>query len=273
LYSLKNCGTTTGEKIKMQETETVQEEQPFKMVLGQPELLTDNIKTISHITTEIKIYADSNGLHIIAMDPANVSLIIYDLFSCSAQEYRIKEDFDFSVNTTYLYDILKNATKNDIVVLEIENHHLKVTLRGSYDRTYQTPLIEIDQPDQKIPDLNTTDKWKIDGKVLKEIIKTTSKMAETVKFSAVNDTLIFSAEGEINKIEIPAAAEKVISSGAICKYSLEYLRTFTDQTARVLKQTQTAKIEYGKDYPLILTYTATDKFNLKFILAPRVENE
>ena len=53
------------------------------------------------------------------------------------------------------------------------------------------------------------------------------------------------------------------------KYSVEYLKKMMDAS----KLCDNMVIQFNKDYPLMVDYTVVDKLQLRFILAPRVEND
>jgi len=53
------------------------------------------------------------------------------------------------------------------------------------------------------------------------------------------------------------------------KYSIEYLKKIIKGS----KISDNALIQFSNDYPLKVQYKLTDKLDLEFILAPRVQNE
>ena len=61
-----------------------------------------------------------------------------------------------------------------------------------------------------------------------------------------------------------AAAEQVKSV-----YSVEYLK----KMARTASLADTVTVQFAKDYPLKLDFKALNKFQMTFILAPRIENK
>jgi hypothetical protein len=82
-----------------------------------------------------------------------------------------------------------------------------------------------------------------------------------------------SSGGDLNKlnIDIEANDETYVqhSEDSVCKYSSEYLEKFVPAA----KCADRVVIEFGKDYPSSYTYTQRDKFSLRFVLAPKVDND
>jgi len=75
------------------------------------------------------------------------------------------------------------------------------------------------------------------------------------------------------KIDIPIKADTETTinteTDTKSKYSIEYLKKIVAAS----KTSNKVKIQYNQDYPLNLEYKQIDKYVLRFILAPRVEND
>ena len=53
----------------------------MKLVLAEPRYFKESIAIISDLVTEAKFKATKDGLELIAMDPANVAMVIFKLLS------------------------------------------------------------------------------------------------------------------------------------------------------------------------------------------------
>ncbi len=247
----------------------------MKLTLAEPKYLKDSISIISELVTEAKFKINKTGIELVAMDPANVAMVIFKLLASSFVEYEIMTDVRLSLNLNNLKQVLKRAKPNDMVTLEVVDSKLDVTLKSKTKRTFSLPIIDIDEKEQKIPELSFPLTITTDAELLIESIEDVDIVGESVSFIAEQEKFTISAEGDMSKahIEIPADETTSIKTTKTekikSKYSVEYLK----KMIAAGKLVSSVSIQFNKDYPLRLDYKSVDKLMMSFILAPRVENE
>lgn len=246
----------------------------MKLTLAEPKYLKESISIISELVTEAKFKITKTGIELVAMDPANVAMVIFKLLASSFVEYEVESDVRLSLNLNNLKQVLRRAKPNDMITLEVEDNKLNVTLKSKTKRTFSLPIIEMDEREQKIPDLSFPMTITTNSDQLIEAIEDVDIIGESVSFIGERDKFIISAEGDMSKahIEIPADETTTIVAKADkvkAKYSVEYLK----KMMAAGKLVPTVSIQFNKDYPLKLEYKTVDRLMLSFILAPRVENE
>ncbi len=248
----------------------------MKLVLADPMLLKDSIAVISELVNEARFRLTRNGLELVAMDPANVAMVVFKLLSSSFTEYELEKDLDIALNLANLKQILRRVSASDIITLEIaDENKLKIQLTGNTRRTFSVPLIELEEKEQRIPNLEFPVSITTHSSVLNDAISDADIVAESVSFEAENEKLSIAAEGDLSKahIEIKNDASTKIqstsSSKVRAKYSIEYLKKMISAS----KLSNDVSIYFNQDYPLKLDYKVVDKVLLSFILAPRVEND
>jgi len=246
----------------------------MKLTLAEPTYLKESIAIISELVTEARFKVNKECIELVAMDPANVAMVIFKLLSSAFTEYDIKEDVEMSINLGNLKQIMRRAGPNDMLTLELtKENKLRIQLKGASTRTFSLPIIEIEEKEQKIPDLNFPVSINVPSIVLNNAIEDVSIVAESVKFDVESKKFIISAEGDLSQanVEINESDNNKIeaSSNAKSKYSIEYLKKMIGGS----KLSDKVLIQFNNDYPLKLEYKTVDKVLLSFILAPRVENE
>ncbi len=247
----------------------------MKLTLADPKYLKDSISIISELVTEARFKITKTGIELVAMDPANVAMVIFKLLASSFVEYEVTADVRLSINLNNLKQVLRRAKPNDMITLEVVDNKLNVTLKSKTKRTFSLPIIDGDEREQKVPDLNFPLTITTDAEQLVESIEDVDIIGESVSFIGQSDAFIISAEGDMSKahIEIPADEITTIKTTKTekikAKYSVEYLK----KMIAAGKLVPTVTIQFNKDYPLRLEYKAVDKLMMSFILAPRVENE
>ncbi|MBS3132715.1 proliferating cell nuclear antigen (pcna), partial [Candidatus Woesearchaeota archaeon] len=222
---------------------------------------------------ETRIKVSSGGIELIAMDPANVAMVVFKLFPSAFTEYSVEKPVDIAVNLANLRQILRRANPTDMLTMELKENRLKVQLKSSSTRTFYLPIIDIEEKEQKVPELKFPVSIQTSSLVLNEAIGDADIVAESVSFLASPGVFALNAEGDMNTAAIEIKADdttKIQASESVkSKYSVEYLKKMIEGS----KLADSVKIEFNKDYPLKITYAKVDKVMLSFILAPRVDND
>lgn len=247
----------------------------MRLVLAEPKLLKDSIAIISELVNEVIFKIDKEKIEMIAMDPANVAMMIFKLFSSAFVEYNVEENLELAISLDNLNQVLKRAKPSDTLVLEsdTEKNKLRVQLKGESTRTFDLALIDLDTGEQKIPNLNFSAKVEMPTVIFDEAIEDVGVIAESVALAVESNKFIVESEGRMNaaKIVITGDEETAIKLGAkkniVAKYSIEYLKKMIKGS----RLAGTVKLEFDNDYPLALEYKIVDKLMLRFILAPRTD--
>jgi len=127
----------------------------MKLTLAEPKYLKDSISIISELVTETQLSITKTGVTIIAMDPANVAMVIYKLLSSCFSEFELEAPLNIGVNLNNLKQILKRVDASDILTLETDENaaKLKITIKGKTVRRFDIPIIDTDDKEQKEPNL------------------------------------------------------------------------------------------------------------------------
>ena len=83
----------------------------MKLVLAEPKHFKDSIAIISDLVTEAKFKATNNGLKLVAMDPANVAMVNFELLSSCFTKYEIKEEEEVNELSPVFDDFYKHYPK------------------------------------------------------------------------------------------------------------------------------------------------------------------
>ncbi len=249
----------------------------MKLVLAEPRFLRESISIISELVNEVNFKVDKEKIELIAMDPANVAMIIFKLLSSAFIEYTVDKPVEFAISLANLKQILRRVKPTDTLVLELDSqkNKLKIQLRGESNRTFHQSLIDVEEKEQKIPDLSFPVKIETSSLILDEAIEDVSIVAESVSLTVSSDKFVIDSESNLStaKVEILKDEETSIttesSEEVTAKYSIEYLK-------KIIKGSKLADkviLSFNKDYPLKIEYNVLDKLSFSVILAPRVSND
>ncbi len=248
----------------------------MKLVLADATYLKDSISVLSELVNEARFKITKDAIEVIAMDPANVAMVIFKLLSSCFTEYEVPKDQEIAINLQNFKQVLKRASPSDILTLEVSaENKLVVQLKGSTTRTFSLPIIDIEEKEQRIPNLTFPVTISMPSSTLNDAISDVDIIAESVSFAAEPERFSIMAEGDLSKahIDMKAGDDITVRSETTAKvkakYSIEYLK----KMIQAAKLADKVEIHFNQDYPLRLDYKVIDKLAVSFILAPRVEND
>src|SRR3989344_2898448 len=223
----------------------------MRLTLADSKYLTDSISILSELVNDVRLKCDKNQIEIIAMDPANVAMVVFRLLSSAFTEYKVDEDVEICVSLDALKQVLKRSKPSDLLTLELdkEKNKLKVKIVGESSRTFNLALIDINDSEQKIPSLKFPLTVDTHSSVFDEAIADMGIISESVIFNTEANKFVLRSESKLHnaRVEVGSDAETVVES----------------------ENTDNVRIQFGPSYPLRLDYTVKDKFQLVFLLAPR----
>ena len=248
----------------------------MRLTLAEPSYLKESISIISDLVNEARFKITPNAIELVAMDPANVAMVVFKLLSSCFTEYDVKKDIELAINLNNLKQVLRRASPRDMLTLELDDdNRLKIELKSNTTRTFNLPIIDLEEKEQKVPDLKFPITIKTSSSILNEAIADVDVVGESVAFIAEPRKFTLHAEGDLNqaRIEIKEDETTKVSTNSDekvkAKYSIEYLKKMINGS----KLSDDVVIQFSKDYPLKLEYKSVDRVMLSFILAPRVEND
>mgnify|MGYP003967618665 CR=1 FL=1 len=203
-------------------------------------------------------------------------MVILKILSSCFIEYKVEGSEEVTISLTNLKQILRRVKSDDVLSLETtEDSKLKVQLKGKTTRSFSLPLLELDDREQRVPELTFPITIEMPSSLLTESIEDVSVVAESVTLLGDKDELLVKAQGDLSKafIEIKNDEITIIKTDSEDKfkgkYSLEYLRKMMSGS----KISDKVHVSFNTDYPLKIEYKVIDRVAMSFILAPRVDND
>lgn len=240
--------------------------------LDEPKIFSDAIAIISELVTEVRAKANKSGLSIIAIDPANVALVVLKLPASSFSQYKVEDEEELGLNLSDLKAVLRRCGAGSSLIIERQDNTLNFNIQDKVKRSFSLALIDTSIEEKQPPKLEFNSKIEIDSADLADAIEDAAIVADacTLITDKKQDNFVVEAKGSLNsaRTEFSSDEAKLQVQDAKSKYSLEYLQKFM----KGAKLTGKAVLQFSTDYPMQIDFK-TQQIELGFVLAPRVETE
>lgn len=239
----------------------------------RPKFFSEIIGIINQLVTEVNLQFDKNGLKIIALDPASVAMVIFEMPKTTFIDYKVEKE-TIAINLDDLKQVLKRLEKADSIAMEREDNIFKIYSKGGIKRKFNLALINIEEEERPKLNLTFSSFIEMNSELFKEAIEDCSIIADACSFITEKKGIFkIDAIGTINKSEIEFTSDeaKIEGGNDKAKYSIEYLEKFI----KASKIFEKIKISFKTDHPCQLEFFNEESdIKLSFILAPRgIEEE
>lgn len=236
--------------------------------LDYPKLLSDGISVISEIVKEAKLKFDKNGMGLVAIDPANVALVSFKLPANVFSHFEVEEE-TLGLSLDSLKSVLRRCGPGSSLIMQIIDNNLNIEIHDKIKRIFNLALIDIEAEDKVVPSLDFTAKVEMNCMDFGESIEDCSVVADSCSFMTKDNKFVIEGKGlNSARAEFSSDEVKINAENAKSKYSLEYMNKFV----KAARLSENVTINFSNDYPLKLEFK-TERLEMVFILAPRVETE
>ena len=236
--------------------------------LDRPKLLSDAIAIISEIVTEVRIKLLEDGMSIVAVDPANVAMVVFKFPKESFSQYEAGGEA-WGVNLADLKLVLRRASSSSSIVFEQDENQLKISIFDKVKRVFNMSLIDVDSEDKDEPKLEFACKVEMPSEQFSQAVEDCAVVADACSLIAGEGFFMIEGIGALNSARAEFSGDEAQISGiGKSKYSLEYLMKFI----KAGKISEKVIVNFSDDYPLRLDFPG-EKMGVGFVLAPRVEND
>ncbi|BFI75240.1 proliferating cell nuclear antigen (pcna) [Sulfurisphaera ohwakuensis] len=212
------------------------------------------------------------GIQLVAIDKAHISLIKIELPKEMFKEYDVPEEFKFGFNTQYMSKLLKAAKRKEEIIIEADSPEVvKLTLSGALNRVFNVNNIEVLPPEVPEVNLEFDIKATINASGFKNAIGEIAEVADTLLISANEEKVIVKGEGE-NKVEVEfskdtgSLADIEFNKESSSAYDVEYLNDIISLT----KLSDYVKVAFAEQKPMQLEFNMEGGGKVTYLLAPKL---
>jgi len=254
----------------------------FRAQMREGGVLKKIVEAIKDIVSNVNIDAGPNGISMQAMDPSHVALVNLSLKAEGFSDYRADKTFPLGIKLANLNKILKCASNDDIITLECEDEPTQLTLKfenSIQSASFSLNLISLDSEQLQIPETSYSSRIIMPTSDFSNICKQLHQLSESVTIKTTQKSIVFSVQGDIGSGSLERCTNMSdnvnqktvidVDEEVTNMFSLSILNYF-NKAASLSDQVH---LSLSENTPLVVEYKIHEFGNLKFYLAPKLNEE
>ena len=242
----------------------------FSLEISNHQVIKNAFESISQIVDEITMTADSEALHMRCLSRDHTQFILLDLEKTVFDSYQCDTPEKISIDSTELMKVLKTLKSTDILLFNVDDNNLIVTMKGDAERKFNIRLISLEYEEAQPPIIDLPCNISIGSDLMKDYINDMDIYSDKLELLVDEDYLIIRTDGQMGDAEIKYLHGENIREAVSSGFGIDKLKDIF----RASKFSQDCTLRIGEDMPLFVTFTLpTGDGKLEFLLAPRLETE
>jgi proliferating cell nuclear antigen len=238
------------------------------------------IDSILNLVKEGNFEIDGNGISLKAMDPSQISMVIFSIGKDAFASYSVKDGGKIGIDLEYLSKILGRWKNGERVIMRITNKKFEFVFLGEKSkRNFAIPAIDVPSGPVRELKIDYIAKIKMPGKEINDILQDSAIIGPHVKFFVDKGILRIESYGEnsnlIAELEEGDSIKIETTSPTSAVFSQEYLYSITkecDDKEEIEICISGPTQSDPRPKPLCAKYKIGNA-SLIYYLAPRIETE
>ncbi|RLG01521.1 MAG: proliferating cell nuclear antigen (pcna) [Thaumarchaeota archaeon] len=250
----------------------------FRMRLPSADYFSDLMKAVQAVVDEGTFKIDQEGMKLIAMDPAHISLVDFELSSSAAEEYVCEGELQMTISISELMKFLKRAKKGESLTLSYDEGAKKLELTlvdatGSREKIFTLNALETVEARSVTPRLSFDAKARVSVDAVKDAVRDSGVVSDYVKVTINPEAVVFLAKGELGTVQtklskMGAAVYEIEADKEVwAHFSINYLDKIVKPASSLSDE---VVMQLSTNKPIKLSFP-TPSGRLEYLIAPRIE--
>ena len=250
----------------------------FRMRLPSADYFSDLMKAVQAVVDEGTFKIDQEGMKLIAMDPAHISLVDFELSSSAAEEYVCEGELQMTISISELMKFLKRAKKGESLTLSYDEGAKKLELTlvdatGSREKIFTLNTLETVEARSVTPRLSFDAKARVGVDAVKDAVRDSGVVSDYVKITINPDAVVFLAKGELGTVQtklskMGAAVYEIEADKEVwAHFSINYLDKIVKPASSLSDE---VVMQLSTNKPIKLSFPIPSG-RLEYLIAPRIE--
>jgi len=248
------------------------------MRLPSADYFSDLMKAVQAVVDEGTFKIDQEGMKLIAMDPAHISLVDFELSSSAAEEYVCEGELQMTISISELMKFLKRAKKGESLTLSYDEGAKKLELTlvdatGSREKIFTLNTLETVEARSVTPRLSFDAKARVGVDAVKDAVRDSGVVSDYVKITIKPDAVVFLAKGELGTVQtklskMGAAVYEIEADKEVwAHFSINYLDKIVKPASSLSDE---VVMQLSTNKPIKLSFPIPSG-RLEYLIAPRIE--
>jgi proliferating cell nuclear antigen len=247
----------------------------MRLVVQDAPALKSVIDCIVSLVEEGQFEVKADGLHLIAMDPSQISMVSFTMPKTAFVEYDVTEERKIGIDIGQLSNVLSRGKKGEKVELAVEEGRLVIRFSGEkHKRTFKVPLIESGERSQKEPKVEFKSYAMVKADAIKEILKDAKLVSSHVRLQLTTQQFLVDVRGENGEVnaEFDNGSPEVPQLETVAPVKATFPLQYLEDMVKATSSNALVRINLETDRPLKLEYEV-EGAKIVYYLAPRIETE
>jgi len=240
----------------------------------QAAALKSVFEVLKDIINDVNVYFTKNGIHILTLDTARVTLVHMNLGADNFEEYDCPSDITAGLNMANVYKLLKSVSGQDTLDINIIGRdYMDLLIENPVKKSstqFRLKLLDINEDIIEFPDIAMNVVTTLPSIDFQRITRDMGNLAVEMDIIRDGQKLVLSCKGDfadqMTCIDFPDPPVKRTGN----TFSLKYINLFTKAT-NMCSSVQLMQDSENENMPIIFRYTIANLGDLKFYLAPKVD--
>lgn len=251
----------------------------FKTV--QSNAIKTLVEGLKDILNDVNLKVNKDGIQIITIDGKKITIVHLKLVAKSFEFFHCSSPIELGINMKHLYALLRTVGTNDVITMYVTNNditRLNIVIENKEKNVRdisKLKLLDINEAIYKIPNIEFDSVIKMPSNEFQKICKDLNNISDIVSIASEDSKFKMSVEGDIGQKEIVigetvnVVVNKISDKNVKGNFDLKYLLLFVKSS----NLCSTIELFLKKDNPLVLLYSVASLGSLKFVLAPKVNED
>jgi proliferating cell nuclear antigen len=237
-------------------------------------------EVLKEIVHDVSLRIDSTGVKLLTLDGARCALVYMRLWADAFEEFRCEGTFALGLNMASMFKLVKTSGSHDTITLYMEDassNELGIKIQNAEKNSvtdFKLKLLDVDDEIITLPDVEFDNVITMPSAFFQRMCRDMLNIGDTMIIKSAGNQLLLGCNGDFARQEtvigeadagmtMTAKSDRVIEG----RFSLKYLSLFCKAT----NLSNTIELFLKEAYPLILKYNIASLGELRFCVAPKVD--